>query len=30
MREFMDEVEIETGEDGTTVELRRRVGSSPQ
>ncbi len=30
MREFMDEVEIETGEDGTRVELRRRIGSSAQ
>jgi anti-sigma regulatory factor (Ser/Thr protein kinase) len=27
MREFMDEVEIERGDHGTTVELRRRIGS---
>jgi serine phosphatase RsbU (regulator of sigma subunit)/anti-sigma regulatory factor (Ser/Thr protein kinase) len=26
MREFMDDVSIETGEGGTTVELRRRLG----
>src|SRR5215203_5290166 len=26
MREFMDDVVIETGEEGTTVELRRRLG----
>jgi hypothetical protein len=27
MREFMDDVSIDTREDGTTVELRRRLGS---
>jgi anti-sigma regulatory factor (Ser/Thr protein kinase) len=27
MKEFMDDVAIETGEDGTTVKLRRRIGS---
>ncbi|HET8592900.1 MAG TPA: SpoIIE family protein phosphatase, partial [Solirubrobacterales bacterium] len=27
MREFMDDVEIRRGEDGTSVELRRRLGS---
>jgi serine phosphatase RsbU (regulator of sigma subunit)/anti-sigma regulatory factor (Ser/Thr protein kinase) len=27
MREFMDEVLIDAGEDGTVVELRRRIGS---
>jgi serine phosphatase RsbU (regulator of sigma subunit)/anti-sigma regulatory factor (Ser/Thr protein kinase) len=27
MREFMDDVVIETGDDGTTVELRRRLGA---
>ena len=26
MREFMDDVAIETGDDGTTVDLRRRLG----
>jgi hypothetical protein len=26
MKEFMDDVEIETGEQGTTVTLRRRIG----
>jgi serine phosphatase RsbU (regulator of sigma subunit)/anti-sigma regulatory factor (Ser/Thr protein kinase) len=26
MKEFMDDVDIETGERGTTVELRRRIG----
>jgi hypothetical protein len=26
MREFMDDVVIESQEDGTTVELRRRIG----
>jgi len=28
MREFMDDVAIDTGEDGTTVQLRRRIGAS--
>jgi anti-sigma regulatory factor (Ser/Thr protein kinase) len=27
MKEFMDDVSIETGERGTTVELRRRLGA---
>jgi hypothetical protein len=27
MKEFMDDVSIDTGDDGTTVELRRRIGS---
>jgi anti-sigma regulatory factor (Ser/Thr protein kinase) len=27
MREFMDDVSIDTGENGTTVELRRRLGA---
>jgi serine phosphatase RsbU (regulator of sigma subunit)/anti-sigma regulatory factor (Ser/Thr protein kinase) len=27
MREFMDDVEIESGAEGTTVELQRRIGS---
>jgi serine phosphatase RsbU (regulator of sigma subunit)/anti-sigma regulatory factor (Ser/Thr protein kinase) len=27
MREFMDDVKIDTGDDGTTVELRRRLGA---
>jgi anti-sigma regulatory factor (Ser/Thr protein kinase) len=26
MKEFMDDVSVHTGEDGTTVELRRRIG----
>jgi anti-sigma regulatory factor (Ser/Thr protein kinase) len=26
MKEFMDDVDIETGERGTTVGLRRRIG----
>jgi hypothetical protein len=26
MKEFMDDVVIDTGERGTTVELRRRIG----
>jgi hypothetical protein len=30
MREFMDEVKIDSGEDGTIVELRRRIGSRPR
>jgi anti-sigma regulatory factor (Ser/Thr protein kinase)/putative methionine-R-sulfoxide reductase with GAF domain len=29
MKEFMDDVQIETGDDGTTVELRRRLGDGP-
>jgi serine phosphatase RsbU (regulator of sigma subunit)/anti-sigma regulatory factor (Ser/Thr protein kinase) len=29
MREFMDDVSIETGDAGTTVELRRRLGAGP-
>jgi serine phosphatase RsbU (regulator of sigma subunit)/anti-sigma regulatory factor (Ser/Thr protein kinase) len=29
MREFMDDVAIETGDEGTTVQLRRRVGAPP-
>jgi hypothetical protein len=29
MREFMDDVSIETGDEGTTVELRRRLGTRP-
>jgi serine phosphatase RsbU (regulator of sigma subunit)/anti-sigma regulatory factor (Ser/Thr protein kinase) len=29
MEEFMDDVEISTGEEGTTVELRRRLGERP-
>jgi serine phosphatase RsbU (regulator of sigma subunit)/anti-sigma regulatory factor (Ser/Thr protein kinase) len=29
MKEFMDDVEITTGDDGTTVELRRRLGEGP-
>jgi serine phosphatase RsbU (regulator of sigma subunit)/anti-sigma regulatory factor (Ser/Thr protein kinase) len=29
MREFMDDVSIETGDEGTTVELRRRLGAGP-
>jgi anti-sigma regulatory factor (Ser/Thr protein kinase) len=29
MKEFMDDVEISTGEEGTTVELRRRLGERP-
>jgi hypothetical protein len=27
MKEFMDDVDIETGDDGTTVVLRRRIES---
>jgi hypothetical protein len=27
MKEFMDDVAIETGDQGTTVELRRRIGA---
>ena len=30
MREFMDELEIDRTEDGTLVELRRRIGSGPR
>jgi serine phosphatase RsbU (regulator of sigma subunit)/anti-sigma regulatory factor (Ser/Thr protein kinase) len=29
MREFMDDVSIEKGDEGTTVELRRRLGAGP-
>jgi serine phosphatase RsbU (regulator of sigma subunit)/anti-sigma regulatory factor (Ser/Thr protein kinase) len=29
MKEFMDDVSIETGDEGTTVELRRRLGTRP-
>jgi anti-sigma regulatory factor (Ser/Thr protein kinase) len=29
MKEFMDDVAIETGDQGTTVELRRRIGGAP-
>jgi serine phosphatase RsbU (regulator of sigma subunit)/anti-sigma regulatory factor (Ser/Thr protein kinase) len=29
MKEFMEDVEITTGEEGTTVELRRRLGERP-
>jgi serine phosphatase RsbU (regulator of sigma subunit)/anti-sigma regulatory factor (Ser/Thr protein kinase) len=29
MTEFMDDVAIQTGDDGTTVELRRRLGARP-
>jgi anti-sigma regulatory factor (Ser/Thr protein kinase)/putative methionine-R-sulfoxide reductase with GAF domain len=29
MREFMDDVAIDAGEDGTTVQLRRRIGAQP-
>jgi serine phosphatase RsbU (regulator of sigma subunit)/anti-sigma regulatory factor (Ser/Thr protein kinase) len=29
MQEFMDDVSIQTGDEGTTVELRRRLGSRP-
>ncbi len=29
MREFMDDVVIDTGDDGTTVELSRRIGVKP-
>jgi serine phosphatase RsbU (regulator of sigma subunit)/anti-sigma regulatory factor (Ser/Thr protein kinase) len=29
MKEFMDDVSIQTGDEGTTVELRRRMGSRP-
>lgn len=29
MREFMDDVSIETGDEGTTVELRRQLGARP-
>jgi anti-sigma regulatory factor (Ser/Thr protein kinase)/putative methionine-R-sulfoxide reductase with GAF domain len=30
MEEFMDEVRLRRGSDGTTVELRRRIGSRPR
>jgi anti-sigma regulatory factor (Ser/Thr protein kinase) len=30
MEEFMDEVKFRRGSDGTTVELRRRIGSRPR
>jgi anti-sigma regulatory factor (Ser/Thr protein kinase)/putative methionine-R-sulfoxide reductase with GAF domain len=29
MKEFMDDVVIDAGDDGTTVELRRRIGDQP-
>jgi anti-sigma regulatory factor (Ser/Thr protein kinase) len=29
MREFMDDVQIDTGDHGTTVQLRRRLGETP-
>jgi serine phosphatase RsbU (regulator of sigma subunit)/anti-sigma regulatory factor (Ser/Thr protein kinase) len=29
MREFMDDVVIQAGDDGTTVDLRRRIGDGP-
>ena len=30
MKEFMDDVKIDSGDAGTTVELRRRIGSPPR